>query len=131
ILLGYDLSIISIVGIIAMAGVAVNDSIVLVSAYNDFRREGMPHARAITEAACRRLRPILLTTLTTCFGLAPLMLETSEQAQFLIPMAVSMSFGLMVTLIVVLVTLPALLMLSGHARSTGHRAWFAVLRPIP
>lgn len=131
ILLGYDLSIISIVGIIAMAGVAVNDSIVLVSAYNDFRREAMPHARAITEAACRRLRPILLTTLTTCVGLAPLMLETSEQAQFLIPMAVSMSFGLMVALIVVLVTLPALLMLSGHARSTGHRAWFAVLRPIP
>jgi multidrug efflux pump subunit AcrB len=121
IFLGYDISIISIIGILAMAGVVVNDSLVLVTGYNSFRMKGMPHVRAITEATCSRLRPILLTTLTTCLGLAPLMLETSEQAQFLIPMAVSMVFGLGFGTFIVLCFMPVLLRLFGH-KITKHDA---------
>jgi multidrug efflux pump subunit AcrB len=108
IVFGYDISIISVVGFIAMAGVIVNDSLVLVTTYNQYIRQAIPHSQAIVDAACRRLRPIILTTLTTFFGLAPLMLETSEQAQFLIPMAVSLSFGLMFGTLIVLVLLPVL-----------------------
>jgi multidrug efflux pump subunit AcrB len=112
ILLGYNLSIISVIGIIAMAGVVVNDSLVLVTAYNSLRASGVAHVRAITEAACRRLHPILLTTVTTFIGLMPMLLETSEQAQFLIPMAVSLSFGLIFGTFIVLALLPSLLMLN-------------------
>jgi multidrug efflux pump subunit AcrB len=111
ILLGYDVSIISIIGMIALAGVIINNSIVLLEAYHALRKDGMAHARAITEASCSRLRPILLTTLTTCIGLAPLMLETSEQAQFLIPISVSLSFGLMFGGFVSLFMVPSLLKL--------------------
>lgn len=109
ILLGYDLSIMSVTGMIAMAGVVVNDSLVLVTAFNRNRKHGMGFEDAVADAACGRLRPILLTTLTTFFGLAPMMLETSEQAQFLIPMAVSLSFGLMFGTMIVLVLVPVLL----------------------
>jgi multidrug efflux pump subunit AcrB len=112
ILLGYDLSIISVIGIIAMAGVVVNDSLVLVTAYNSMRASGFTHTRAIIEAACRRLHPILLTTLTTFFGLMPMLMETSEQAQFLIPMAVSLTFGLLFGTFIVLILLPSLLMMT-------------------
>ena len=114
VLLGHDLSIISIIGIIAMAGVVVNDSMVLVTTYNRFRIKGISHIKAVTKATCNRLRPILLTTLTTFFGLTPMMLETSEQAQFLIPMAVAISFGLMFGTLIVLILLPALLRLFGN-----------------
>ena len=109
--LGYDLSIVSIIGMIAVSGVVVNNSVVLVGAYCDRRRDGLAHRAAIVEATCARLRPILLTSLTTFCGLAPIMLETSEQAQFLIPMAVSLSFGLIASTAVVLVFVPCLLRL--------------------
>ncbi len=122
ILMGYDISIISIIGILAMAGVVVNDSLVLVTAYDRFRMQGVPHVRAITEATCSRLRPILLTTLTTCIGLTPMMLETSEQAQFLIPMAVSIIFGLAFGTFIVLCLMPILLRLFGHKKIAEHEA---------
>ena len=112
VLLGYDISIMSVIGMIAMAGVVINDSLVLVTAFNRNLMNGTARYRAIIEAACRRLRPILLTTLTTCVGLTPILLETSEQAQFLIPMVISLSFGLMFGTGVVLVFLPVLLALS-------------------
>jgi len=109
ILLGYDLSIVSVIGIIAMTGVVVNDSLVLVTTYNRLRADGRDHQRAIVDAACHRLRPILLTSLTTFCGLAPLLMETSEQAQFLIPAALSISFGLVFGTVVTLVLVPGLL----------------------
>ena len=111
IILGYELSIVSVIGMIAMAGVVVNDSIVLMAAFNHYRNTGNSLRNAIVLAACRRLRPIVLTTLTTFFGLVPLMLETSMQAQFLIPMAVSISFGLIFGTFIILVVLPALIYL--------------------
>ncbi len=109
ILLGYDLSIISVVGIIAMTGVVVNDAIVLLSGVYTVQGSGIHGKKAVLQAACDRFRPILLTTLTTCLGLLPLMLESSEQAQFLIPAAVSMAFGLMIGTFITLLLFPVLL----------------------
>jgi len=108
ILLGYDLSIVSVIGIIAMAGVVVNDSLVLISTYNRYRSDGVDHHRAVVDAACHRFRPILLTSLSTFFGLVPLLLETSEQAQFLIPAAISISFGLAFGTLITLVLVPGI-----------------------
>jgi multidrug efflux pump subunit AcrB len=109
ILLGYDLSIVSIIGIIATTGVVVNDSLVLVTTYNRYRTISEDVHYAIVNTACHRFRPILLTSVTTFFGLAPLLLETSEQAQFLIPAAVSISFGLVFGTVITLVLVPGLL----------------------
>jgi len=75
------------VGIVAMTGVVVNDAIVLLSGVNTVPASGIHGKTAVLKAACQRFRPILLTTLTTCLGLLPLVLETSEQARFLIPAA--------------------------------------------
>ena len=109
ILLGYDLSIVSIIGMIAMAGVVVNNSIVLVDAFNRYRADNNSVDEVTVNAACRRFRPILMTTLTTFFGLAPLMLETSEQAQFLIPAAISIGFGLLFGTLITLTIVPVIL----------------------
>jgi multidrug efflux pump subunit AcrB len=119
ILLGYDISIVSVLGIIATAGVVVNDSLVLVTTYNRHRTDGLDHHHAIINAACHRFRPILLTSLTTFFGLIPLLLETSEQAQFLIPAAISISFGLAFGTVITLVLMPSLLGLFSQKRCSG------------
>jgi multidrug efflux pump subunit AcrB len=105
--LGFALSFISIFGIVALAGVAVNASVVLVDLYNQYRDEGRPPVIAAADSAARRFRPVLLTTLTTALGLAPLLFETSPQAQFLIPMAVSLGFGIIVSAFMVLFVTPA------------------------
>ena len=110
ILMGYDLSIVSVIGMIAMTGVVVNDSLVLVTTCNRYRTGGRTGHDAIVDAACQRFRPILLTSLTTFCGLTPLLLETSEQAQFLIPAAVSISFGLVFGTVITLVLVPGLLL---------------------
>ena len=105
--LGFSLSFISIFGIVALAGVAVNASVVLVDLYNQHRADGVSPVEAAAAAAARRFRPIVLTTLTTALGLAPLLFETSPQAQFLIPMAVSLGFGIVVSGFMVLFVTPA------------------------
>jgi multidrug efflux pump subunit AcrB len=112
ILLGYDLSIVSVLGIIAMTGVVVNDSLVLVTTYNRNLAGGLNLQQAVVDAACHRFRPTMLTSLTTFFGLLPLLLERSEQAQFLIGAAISISFGLAFGTIVTLVLVPGFLCLS-------------------
>jgi multidrug efflux pump subunit AcrB len=105
--LGFSLSFISIFGIVALAGVAVNASVVLVDLYNKNRLDGAAPVEAAAAASARRFRPVMLTTLTTALGLAPLLLETSPQAQFLIPMAVSLGFGIVVSSFMVLFVTPA------------------------
>ncbi len=105
--LGFPLSFVSIFGIVALSGVAVNASVVLVDLYNQNRESGLDPVAAATAAATRRFRPILLTTLTTALGLAPLLFETSPQAQFLIPMGVSLGFGILVSGFMVLFVTPA------------------------
>lgn len=90
---GKPLSILSLWGIVALTGVIVNDAVVLLSKFNSLIVEGKKVKEAIVEAGKSRLRPIILTTLTTSFGLYPLILEKSFQAQFLIPMAISLVYG--------------------------------------
>ncbi|MDP2546652.1 efflux RND transporter permease subunit [Oceanobacter sp. 4_MG-2023] len=112
IILGYGLSIISLMGIVALAGVVVNDSLILVDYANRIRaKRQLTALEAISEAGVRRFRPILLTTLTTFGGLAPMVFETSRQAQFITPMAVSLGFGILFTTFICLLVLPALYVL--------------------
>jgi multidrug efflux pump subunit AcrB len=108
-LMGIDLTILSLFGIFGLSGIVVNDSIILVTFYKHQREKGIETTQAIINAATQRLRAVLLTSLTTIGGLTPLLFETSVQAQFLIPMAVSISFGLMFSTILVLLVIPALL----------------------
>ena len=110
-LLGIDLTILSLFGFFGLAGIVVNDSIIVVTFYKALKEAGVPWRQAIVDAACLRLRAVLLTSLTTIGGLTPLMFETSLQAQFLIPMAVSISFGLAMATFLVLLLVPALLAL--------------------
>ncbi len=108
-LMGITPTILSMFGLFALSGIVVNDSIILVVFYKQLREKGLAVRDAIVEAACQRLRAVLLTSLTTIAGLLPLLAETSLQAQFLIPMAVSISFGLAFATFLVLLLLPALL----------------------
>lgn len=107
-LMGYNLSILSIFGIVALSGVVVNDALLLIDRINGGRREGTPMYEAVMAAGQRRFRPILLTSLTTFFGLAPMILETSVQARFLIPMAISLGFGILFATAITLVLVPTL-----------------------
>ncbi|WP_321495375.1 efflux RND transporter permease subunit [uncultured Desulfobacter sp.] len=108
IIMGYSLSVMSLFGIVAMSGVVVNDSLVLIDFSNRLVRGGMPVAAAIRAAGIQRFRPILLTTLTTCGGLAPIITETSRQAKFLIPMAISLGFGILFATLITLGLVPCL-----------------------
>ena len=107
-LLGYGLSIMSMFGVVALAGVVVNDSLVLVVATNRIHEEQrVPLSEAVLQGAMNRFRPIVLTSLTTFFGLAPMIFETALQARFLIPMAISLGFGILFGTAVILVIVPA------------------------
>lgn len=107
-LMGYSLSIISLFGIVALSGVVVNDSLVMIDFANRKRKEEVAADAAIWEAGMHRFRPILLTTITTFGGLSPMILETSRQARFLIPMAISLGFGILFATLITLVLVPAL-----------------------
>ena len=115
-LMGKPISMFSGLGMIALVGVIVNDGLVFIATYNDNIRSGMTMMDALNDAGHSRFRPILLTTLTTFAGLAPLLLETSRQAQFLIPMAISVAFGLLASTLVLLLLLPALVVLLNRGR---------------
>lgn len=107
-IMGHSLSILSSLGIFAAAGVAVNDNLVLLDYVHKLREQGMDGAQALVEAGTRRFRPILLTSLTTFIGLLPLLLERSIQAQWLIPIGISLAFGVLFALFVTLFFVPAL-----------------------
>jgi multidrug efflux pump subunit AcrB len=110
-IMGYDLAIPSMFGIVALSGVVVNDSLVMIDFANRRRREaGLSFHDAIHSAAIQRFRPILLTTLTTFGGLAPMIFEQSRQARFLIPMALSLGFGILFATLITLVIVPSLYM---------------------
>ncbi len=106
--LGYDLSIMSMMGVVALSGVVVNDSLVLVDAINGLRRGGVPLREAVLAGGVRRFRAVILTSVTTFFGLAPMLTETSMQARFLIPMAISLAFGVLFATGITLGLVPAL-----------------------
>jgi multidrug efflux pump subunit AcrB len=113
-----NLTILSVFGFFGLSGIVVNDSIIMVIFYREVRDRGMAIDAALVEAACQRLRAVLLTSLTTIAGLTPLLFETSRQAQFLIPMAVSIAFGLAFATLLILLVLPAMLSVYESARVT-------------
>ena len=107
-LFGYNLSVISLLGIIALSGVVINDSLVLIVTANRLRTtQQLSAGDAVSQAGMRRFRPIFLTSLTTFFGLTPMIFETSLQARFLVPMAISLGFGILFATVIILVLLPA------------------------
>lgn len=113
---GTPVSLLSFFGIIALLGIMVNDSLVLVSAMNQLLKEGKSFNDAIYEAAVSRFRPILLTSLTTIAGLAPLIMEKSFQAQFLVPMAIAIAYGLAIATLITLLLLPITLVSMNRLR---------------
>ena len=120
-LLGFDITILSMIGLLGLSGILVNNSIILVRTVDQHIDDHTPLREAIV-AGCRdRLRPVLLTSLTTIGGLAPLLFETSLQAQFLIPMANTIVFGLAVATLIVLVLIPALLVIDEDIRAIFRR----------
>ena len=124
-LMNIDLTILSMFGFFGLAGIVVNNSIILVVFYKQIRADGLDPEQAVVEAACQRLRAVLLTSLTTIAGLTPLLFETSLQAQFLIPMATSIAFGLAFATLLVLFLVPALLMIYEHSFFARHSASLA------
>ncbi len=108
-ILGYDITILSLVALIGLAGILVNNSIILVSTIDERVKDGQTVMEAIVDGACDRLRAVTLTSITTIVGLIPLLFEASLQAQFLIPMAVTIVFGLATASVLVLFVDPALL----------------------
>lgn len=127
--MGYSLSLMSMFGVVALSGVVINDSLVLIDFANRQRIQGLDRHDAIHISAINRFRPIMLTTLTTFGGLTPMIFETSRQARFLIPMAVSLGFGILFATLITLFLVPCLYLIVEDGRqvlrlfrSTGVRA---------
>jgi len=122
-LLGYEITMMSMFGMVALAGIVVNDAIVFIDCFNERLRQGLPFIEALREGGMRRLQPILLTTSTTVAGLAPLIMEKSFQAQFLIPMAVSIASGLIFATLLTLFFIPCLLVALNDLRRLWRLLW--------
>jgi len=129
-LMGYDLSLMSLMGLVALSGVVVNDSLILIDYANRLRREeNLGPMDAIHQAGVRRFRPIMLTTLTTFGGLAPMIFETSIQARFLIPMALSLGYGILFATTITLVLVPSLYLGIEDVKRGALAAWRFLAAP--
>ncbi|MFA9411297.1 MAG: efflux RND transporter permease subunit, partial [Deltaproteobacteria bacterium] len=122
VVVGYQLSLMSMTGLIALSGVMVNDALILIVTINRYREQGMDLQEAIVAGGARRFRPVLLTSLTTFFGLAPMILENSLQARFLIPMAVSLGFGVLGGTLIMLLIVPCSYLILEDAKRASHNA---------
>jgi len=120
-LLGYDLSLVSMMGVVAVSGVVINGALIMVDHANRSRREQMSAYEAIHQAGLRRFRPIMLTTMTTFGGLTPIILESSRQAYHLVPMAISLGFGIVFATSIMLVVVPCLYMMLEDLRDKAQR----------
>ncbi len=121
IVLGYDLSLVSLMGVIALSGVVINDSLIMID-YANRHRMGQSAYEAISQAGLRRFRPIMLTTLTTAGGLLPLIFEDSLQAQYIIPMAISLGCGILFATAIILVLVPCLYLIQDDVVSLWRKA---------
>ena len=121
--MGYELTFLSLIGTVALSGIVVNNSLILVEFANERMRDGESHEEALLNSGASRLRPILLTTGTTIFGILPLLLEESFQARFLIPMGISIAAGLLSATILTLIILPANLMIIDDVLGFVRRLW--------
>ena len=119
----YPVNILSMLGIIALIGIMVNDGLVLIGKFNNNLREGLSFDDALYEAGRARFRAIFLTSITTVAGLAPLIFEESRQAQFLIPMAISIAYGIGFATVLTLVVLPIFLSFSNSVKTTLKWLW--------
>jgi multidrug efflux pump subunit AcrB len=126
-IMGYSLSVMSLFGMMALAGVVVNGALVLINFANRKRARGISMSEALIESSVQRFRPILLTTLTTFVGLAPMILETSRQAKFLIPMALSLGFGILFSIFVTLILIPALYVILEDVKKLS--SFYKILKP--
>ena len=117
VMFGYNLQFLSAVGVLALSGIIVNDSLILVDFIKRLRREGVDRINAVVDAGRVRARPILLTTITTFLGISPLIFFATGQTAFLSPMAVSLGFGLVFATLLILVTLPCMYLIADDARS--------------
>jgi multidrug efflux pump subunit AcrB len=124
-LMGMPLTLFSMFGLVALAGVVVNDSICLIDFINHRVRAGHPLRAALRESGCLRFRPVMLTSVTTIGGLLPLLLEKSFQAQFLIPMATALAFGLATTTLLVLILVPVMYSFFGTSAREEHEDEYA------
>jgi multidrug efflux pump subunit AcrB len=129
---GINFSLMSAFGVIALAGVVVNDSLVLTDFINRARREdGMSVEEAVVQSGVQRFRPVLLTSLTTFFGLVPILLERSLQAQFIIPMATSLAFGILFATVITLFLIPILYLMLFNVRERFRRRRARASVPVP
>lgn len=129
-LLGFQLTFLSLIGFVALTGVVVNNSLILIDVFNARRAEGLALRPALVAAGRARLRAITLTSVTTFLGLTPLILEQSFQARFLIPMAISISFGLLSATVLTLAVLPCILVIIDDLKAGGYFLWHGVPRPL-
>jgi multidrug efflux pump subunit AcrB len=116
VVMGYDLSLVSVMGVVALSGVVCNDSLILIVTINRNRKAGMHPLDAVVSACQRRFRPIFLTSVTTFFGLAPMIIETSVQARFLVPMAIALGFGILFATVIMLLIVPCNFLILEDAR---------------
>jgi len=123
--MGKAISMFSLFGLIALAGVVVNDSLIMVDFVNKAREKGVALRQAVIESGTQRFRAIILTSFTTAAGLMPIMLETSVQAQYMIPMAISLSFGIIFATAITLFLIPSLyiLQIDGFVRTRRTVDW--------
>ncbi len=126
-ILGIQVSMLSFFGLIALAGVVVNDSLILVDFVNRERAQGIELRQAVVDATRKRFRAILLTSLTTFFGLVPIVLETSMQARLVIPMAVSLAFGILFATVITLFLIPSLYLVLDDCGNWWRSAWAHIL----
>jgi HAE1 family hydrophobic/amphiphilic exporter-1 len=129
-LLGYDLTFLSLIGFVALSGIVVNDSLILVEFYNKSRQQGASVRDALIAAGKARFRAILLTTITTVLGLTPLILERSFQAKFLIPMAISIAMGLISATVLILIVLPCVMLIFDDIAGVLYHLWYGKPRTI-
>ncbi len=125
------LSLLSFFGMLALTGVVVNDSLVMMTRYNNARRNGMDISKALHDAGTGRFNAIFLTTATTVTGLVPLLSETSEQARYLIPAAASLAYGELFATVLMLILVPVLIAIIEDIKSLGHRLCFSSKQPTP
>lgn len=128
-LLNIPLSLLSVFGIIGLAGVVINNSLVMVDVYNEYIGQGIDAREAVIKGTKQRFRPILLTSLTTFLGVYPLITETSLQAQFLIPLAVSIGYGVLIGTLIIVFTVPAIFMAQHHITSAV-KAVMSLSKPV-
>ena len=125
-IVGIEFSLLSFLGVFAASGVVVNDNLVLIERISELRRKGFSLTDALQQAGQDRFRPIILTSLTTFFGLAPILLETSMQAQFLIPMVTSLAFGVLFASTVTLLFVPCVYLIAAHFKQW----WWLETNPV-